>query len=176
MLRGRRRLTLALSTMAAVILFAMMAHTVLSTLLRTFAGAPIYGTYEVVESWYLPIIGLVGLVAAHLQNEHIQVTALVERLSPRDRRVVGIVRAGVGALFCFFVAVFSFRQGLEDASVGTTAGVTTIPIWPVILLVPVAFFVLGCFYVAEVVTQLKGERGAKVELLAQQDEDAAEPR
>lgn len=174
--RGRRRLTLALSAMAAVALLAMMAHTVLSTTLRTVADDPVYGTYEIVESWYLPIIGLVGLLAAHLQGEHIRVTALVDRFPQLDQRVISIARAATAALFCFFVAVFSFRQGLEDTAVGMTAGVTTIPIWPVLLMVPVAFFVLGCFYVADVVGRIRQERDPAEEPLGQQGEGAAELR
>lgn len=150
MRQSRRRLTIALSTVGGIALGFTMLHTILSTVLRTVANSPIYGTYEVVESWYLPTIALVGLIAAHLQGEQIQVNAIVERLPTRARHSLKIAGAGVSAAFCFFIAFFSLRQGIEDADVGMTAGVTTIIIWPFILLVPVAFGVLGWFYIAEV--------------------------
>lgn len=150
MRQSRRRLTIALSTVGGIALGFTMFHTILSTLLRTVANNPIYGTYEVVESWYLPTIALVGLIAAHLQGEQIQVTALVERMSPRGQHSLRVAAAGLSGIFCLLIAISSLRQGIGDAAVGMTAGVTTIIIWPFILLVPVAFGVLGWFYIAEV--------------------------
>lgn len=155
--RRRRRLIITLSAIAAVTLIGMMLHTVVNTLLRTVANAPIYGTYEVVESWYLPLIGLVGILAAHLQGEHIQVTALVGTMARRDQKYLRAFRAALCALLCFFVAVSSFLRGLGDAEVGMTAGVTSIPIWPIILLVPAMFLALGCFYASDLIADLRGE-------------------
>lgn len=154
MRQSRRRLTIALSTVGGIALGFMMFHTILSTVLRTVANNPIYGTYEMVESWYLPTIALVGLLAAHLQGEQIQVAALVERMPTRTQHPLKIAGAGLSAALCFFIAIFSLREGIADAAMGMTAGVTTIIIWPFILLVPVAFGVLSWFYIADLRAQL----------------------
>lgn len=171
----KRRLTIALSATAAVALICMMMHTVVNTLLRTLVSSPMYGTYEIVESWYLPIIGLVGMLAAHLQGEHIQVTALVDRLPWATQRAVRIVRTVAGALLCFFVTIFSLVRGFENTAIGMTAGVTTIPIWPVTLFVPVAFFVLGCFYISDIVADIRG-RGPAADLSTPQVDHATDTR
>lgn len=156
-----------LSAVGAVALGCMMLHTILNSMLRTVGNNPIYGTYEVVESWYLPIIALGGLIAAQLQGEHIQVKVLIERLSEGQQRSLEMIRTGGSAILCFIIAVFSLLGGLEDAAVGMTAGVTTVIIWPFILLVPVAFSALGCLYIADFRTHMWDRK-------ATQDHEVAE--
>lgn len=166
MRRSSRRLTIVLSAVGAVALGCMMLHTILNSVLRTVGSSPIYGTYEIVESWYLPIIALGGLIAAQLQGEHIQVRALIERLPEGQQRSLEMIRAGGSATLCFIIAVFSLLGGLEDAAVGMTAGVTTIIIWPFILLVPVAFAALGSLYIADLRTQMWDRKATKDHELA----------
>ena len=68
---------LTITTAAAVIV--MMLHIVIHALTRSLFDAPIYGTNEIVEYWYLPIVALLGIPAAQLQKEHITVTMAIER-------------------------------------------------------------------------------------------------
>lgn len=136
---------------ATVALVVMMVHIVLNVVLRVLFNRPIYGTFEIVEFWYLPINALLGLIAAQLMREHIQVTAFMDLVPAGQRRVLHAIAVGVTAALALLVTVGSLMLGIDEAAHQTTAGVTDIPAWPLQLLVPVAFLLLGLLLFAPAV-------------------------
>ena len=124
-----------LSVLTAIAVVAMMLHVVAHALMRFFLNSPLYGTNEIVSYWYLPIVALLGIPAAHLQKEHITVVLLVENLGRKVQNVF---------------MVFGFREAMDKMSMGATAGVTDIVTWPVYFLVPLVFFVLAALYILDI--------------------------
>ena len=143
MRRFRSILMTAVTAAATLVLIVMMLHTVASTASRSLFNRPLEGTYEISEFWYLPLVSLFGLLAAHLNREHIQVHAFTELLPPAAQRVSHLLIRVLGALTCLGIGVATLVKGLEDARVGTTAGLTDIPAWPPLLVIPVVFLVYG---------------------------------
>lgn len=147
---------------ATLALVVMMVHIVLNVVLRVAFNRPIYGTFEIVEYWYLPVVALLGLVAAQLMREHIQVTAFTDLLPAGQRKILHGVALALTAALCLVITVMSLQLGIEDAAHRTTAGVTDIPAWPLQLAVPVAFLLLGLLLFAPPVEVAETEEQAEL--------------
>ena len=140
---------LTITTAAAIII--MMLHIVTHALMRSLFDAPIYGTNEIVEYWYLPIVALLGIPAAQLQKEHITVTMLTDRARPATASVFRFFACILGALVSLAFAWFGFMKALENMAIGSTADVSDIITWPVYFLVPIVFILLATLYVLDAV-------------------------
>lgn len=140
---------LTITTAAAVIV--MMVHIAIHALMRSVFDTPIYGTNEIVEYWYLPIVALLGIPAAQLQKQHITVTMVLERMRPSTAAVVTVFACLLGALVSLAFAWFGFGRAVENMAIGSTADVSDIITWPVYFLVPIVFGLLAALYVLDAV-------------------------
>lgn len=129
----------------------MMLHIVIHALTRSLFDAPIYGTNEIVEYWYLPIVALLGIPAAQLQKEHITVTMATERARPATASVFTVFACILGGLVSLAFAWFGLMKALENTAIGSTADVSDIITWPVYFLVPIVFVLLAALYVLDAV-------------------------
>jgi TRAP-type C4-dicarboxylate transport system permease small subunit len=123
-------------------IIVMMFHIVGNALARTFWNSPLENTLEITEFWYMPILGLLGIVVAEARKQHI-IVDIVYVYFPR------IAQRGIYVLICVVTAVLMVAfawYGLEAAQhsheIRRTGGVTGLPIWPVYYLVPVSFLAL----------------------------------
>lgn len=171
------RLNRALSIITAVVLIAMMLHVVTHALLRFLFSSPIYGTNEMVQYWYLPLVALLGIPAAQLQKQHITVTLATGRMNYWNAAIFKIAAALVGAVVSVLWAWFGFEEALHRMSIGATAGVTDVTIWPVYFLVPLTFIILAALYVVEMIAVRHAEdpEAPLVDETADEIETAARP-
>ena len=135
-----------LSVLAAVVTVLMMLHVVAHALMRYFLNSPLYGTNEIVAFWYLPAIALLGIPAAHLQNEHITVTLVTERMGRTYKNILAIFAGVVCVLVSIGFTVYGFQEAVEKMEMGATAGVTDIVTWPIYFLVPLTFVLLALLH------------------------------
>lgn len=151
MLTFTKVLNKCLTTMTAAAVIIMMLHIVIHALTRSLFDAPIYGTNEIVEYWYLPIVALLGIPAAQLQKEHITVTMLTERARNSTASVFKVFACILGALVSIAFAWFGLMKALENMAIGSTADVSDIITWPVYFLVPIVFVLLAALYVLDAI-------------------------
>ncbi|GAA1847392.1 TRAP transporter small permease [Brevibacterium marinum] len=151
MLRFNRVLDRWLTITTAAAIIVMMVHIVVHALARSLFDAPIYGTNEIVEYWYLPIVALLGIPAGQLQKEHITVTMVVDRARSATAAVLKIFACILGALVSLAFAWFGLMKALENTAIGSTADVSAIITWPVYYLVPIVFVLLAVLYILDAV-------------------------
>lgn len=144
---------LTVTTAAAIIV--MMLHIVIHALARSIFHAPLYGTNEIVEYWYLPIVALLGIPAAQLQKEHITVTMAIERAKPATAAVFTVFACVLGALVSVAFAWFGLTKALENTAIGSTADVSAVITWPVYYLVPIVFVLLAVLYILDATAILR---------------------
>ena len=144
-----------LTVTTATAIIVMMLHIVTHALARSIFHAPIYGTNEIVEYWYLPIVALLGIPAAQLQKEHITVTMAVERAKPATAAVFTVFACILGALVSAAFAWFGLMKALENTAIGSTADVSAVITWPVYFLVPIVFVLLAVLYILDAVAILR---------------------
>lgn len=155
MLKFNNALNKALTTITAIAVIVMMLHIVVHALARSLFDAPIYGTNEIVEYWYLPVVALLGIPAAQLQTEHITVTMVTERARTTTASAFKVFACVLGALVSIGFAWFGLMKSLENMAIGSTADVSDIVTWPVYFLVPIVFVLLAVLYVLDAVVILR---------------------
>jgi len=145
------RLNRTLSAITAVVLIVMMLHVVAHAVLRFLFSSPIYGTNEMVQYWYLPLVALLGIPAAQLQKQHITVTLATGQMNFWNAAIYKMFAALLGFGVSLLWAWFGFEEALHRMSIGATAGVTDVTIWPVYFLVPLPFLLLAALYIVELI-------------------------
>lgn len=140
-----------LSAGAVLATAVMMLHIIANAISRSLFNTPLPGTNELVGYWELPMVALLGLLAAQLRREHIEVSLFVDRFPRRTRVQFGIMASAVVALLSIAFTWFGFIKALDNMEIGLTGGVTTIPIWQVTFLVPIVFALITVLCVADIV-------------------------
>lgn len=155
MLKLNRVLNKWLTVTTAAAIIVMMVHIVTHALARSIFHAPIYGTNEIVEYWYLPIVALLGIPAAQLQKEHITVTMAIDRARPATAAVFTTFACLLGAFVSLAFAWFGLTKALQNTAIRSTADVSDIITWPVYYLVPIVFVLLAVLYALDAVVILR---------------------
>lgn len=137
------RLLLFIEVPAVIVLFVMMIHVTANALLRAFASSPIQNTLEITQYIYLPIIALLGFMAAQARGEHIVADLVTHYFPLRVRRWVLFGGYVLTMLVCAGFAWYGLQEAIHAREIGKTAGVSTVESWPVYFLVPIAFGVLA---------------------------------
>lgn len=127
---------------SVVVVFGMVLLVTGNALLRTFAGVPIANTLEWSSYVLLPIVALLGFVAAQHRRDHISTDLIFQWLPERSKPwVLGILQL-IAAVAMLAMAWFSLLQAIYGMGIGLKAGLTAIPIWPVMFLVPIVSLTL----------------------------------
>lgn len=94
-------------------------------------------------------------------RSHIQITAVVDRLSRDWRRGTDLLSLGIVAALGLTVAVFGGSTALDSLERGRTAGtMLDLPSWVLEASVPVGFALLALQAIVEIVRLLRGEAAA----------------
>lgn len=133
------RLLLLIEVPAVIVTFVMMVHIAANALLRSLGGSPINHTLELTQYWYVPIIALLGFVAAQARNEHITADLIFDKLPPVTRPWVLGIGYIITAVVMAGFAWYGWGEAQHSAKIGKTAGVSTLISWPVMFLVPLVF-------------------------------------
>jgi len=141
---------------AVIVLFVMMIHVTANALLRAFASHPIPNTLEITQYIYLPIIALLGFMAAQARGEHIVADLVTHYFPTSVRRAVLAGGYVLAALVMFGFAWYGLEEALHAREIGRTAGVSTVVSWPVFFLIPLSFGVFGIQLCLASVRALRG--------------------
>lgn len=151
-----------LSAITAIALIGMMLHTVLHALMRSLFDAPLYGTNELVAYWYLPVVTLLGFLAAQMRKEHISVSLVFDRLKRKNQLEYIVVSCVLTIVLFLGFAWFGFTEAMGDFQTGATAGVTVIVVWPVKLLLPFVFVLLAALFTIDLIKAVQEMRLTRV--------------
>lgn len=128
--------------LAGSILAATALLVVANILGRTLLNRSILGTYEMVGFLTAAVVGL-ALARCAIENSHIAVGFLMERLPLPAQRLVEIIINGPVFLFLLFATYNLFAYGTRIAVSGEVAPTTQLVFYPFIYLVALGFLVLA---------------------------------
>lgn len=165
---GARAFALVIEVPAVLITVVMMVHVTANAVMRTYLDRPIEHTLEIVQYWYMPLIALLGFVAAQLHGQHIATDLVFAKLPRSIQRTVLCSVLSLAALLAAGCAWFGWAEAVEAQEIGKSAGISTIPAWPVYYVVPIVFGVLTVQFAVEAV---RGLLGRNLELDAIEPED-----
>ncbi|KPP87983.1 MAG: TRAP-type C4-dicarboxylate transport system, small permease component [Rhodobacteraceae bacterium HLUCCO07] len=93
------------------------------------------------------LITFAGISYAARQGRHIRMSAIFDVLPVKPRKLLMIIIALVTAVFMFGLAWYSFQYILTQASRGRVLSSLQIPVWMILVWVPIGFFMTGLQYV-----------------------------
>lgn len=125
-----RAMRVVLGSIAAVLVFAMMCVTVADVIGRYGFNRPLPGAFEMTEVM-LGIVIFVALPLVTLENGHVTVSLITERLSPRARRAQGALVSLFSAAILAVVAWRLQRHAFQLSSYGDVTIFLRLPKGPV---------------------------------------------
>jgi len=133
------RIELFFTTLAFVILIATMFLDVLS---REITGVGLHWARQVGVYANIVVV-MFGLGLASAGGNHIRPRFSDNWLPRHWSPLLSRLQDGLMCLFCFFVAFFGYQLTLESIQLGERSTLIPILIWPVLAMVPLAFFLVG---------------------------------
>lgn len=130
-----------LDRMAGFCMVAVMVLVVANILLRTLFSRPILGTYEYVGFLTAMVIAL-ALALCAVQNGHITVDFLADRLPRRTRAGVDAVINAVSVFFWGLVVLQLWQYAGHSAANGVVSPTTQVPLYPFIYAVSLGLIAL----------------------------------
>jgi len=128
--RALRVAELALGVLVALLLVAMMLVTAVDVFGRYLLSSPLPGAFEVTEIM-LALIVFIALPLVCLHQEHITVTLVTERLSPRVREFHAVIISLFCAGILLLIAWRLIAHSLQLASYGDVTIFLRVPKGPI---------------------------------------------
>ena len=140
--------------MAAVILLIVCLIVVLNIILRLLLKSPIYGAYEYV--CYLSVLVIsFALTDCAIQGGHTNVTFLLEKFSPKTRRIVNAITGTVifvnFLLILWKLAEYAQKEYLTE----TVSSNLRIPIFYIVGVIVIGLFLLTLFILLQLIKTIK---------------------
>lgn len=151
------RAVLLLEVPAIIVAVVMMLHISLNAILRTFFSRPINATLEITEYWYMPLLAFLGFMAAQMRGEHVTADFIFNMIPAVTRKYVQGIAFLAIAVVCIGFAFYSGGEALKAFEVLRTAGVSSVPAWPVYFLSPFAFGVLTIQFLMVAIKSFRGK-------------------
>lgn len=123
----------------AFVVLLMILHTTADIVTRNFMNSPIEGTYEITVNWYMVAIAAVGLWAAAVKNDHIEVTIFSSRLQDEPARIWRISANLITIAALAMLAWFGFETAMARMASGEYTGAAEITIWQARFFLPIGF-------------------------------------
>jgi TRAP-type C4-dicarboxylate transport system permease small subunit len=131
--------------MLAVGVLLMAANTVANVVGRFVFQNSLFFSEEL-NRILIILITFAGISYAARQGRHIRMSAIYDALPPKVRKFMMIVIALVTAVFMLGLAWYSSQYILTQASRGRVLPSLQIPVWIILVWVPVGFFMTGLQY------------------------------
>lgn len=123
-------------------LFLMMVMTVVSVLGRYFLDTDLVpGAYNMIERILFPLLVFWALPIAHKEGTFPRLEVLSEKLAPRWRAVVGafVVTVEIVVYAVVFYYVLKYALAGMQTQRQMQIGSSFWPVWPIFLMMPLAF-------------------------------------
>ncbi|QGU00408.1 hypothetical protein SYNTR_1814 [Candidatus Syntrophocurvum alkaliphilum] len=147
------KITKGMDLIAGVCVFIIMVVVVANIILRSTINQPILGTYEIVSYLTATAIAL-SLAYCAIQNGHIAIDYIVNRLSHHFQRVLNIV---INSFSFIFLSIISYQMMIFALSMKSNGIITAnaqIPVFPFVFIIGIGFATLSIVYGIKVVSSL----------------------
>lgn len=152
LLVGISRFSIAIGSLSGVATGAMMGVIVADVIGRAFFAAPLPLATEI-SVMLLIIKVFLGMAGAQATDSNFQVTAVIDQLSPRARRIQRIGSLLISLIGIGMIAWLSTRYAIASTIQGEASfGVHAWPIWPERIILAAGL----CLLVLQLLTDLIG--------------------
>ncbi len=141
------------SVLLAIGVLLMAANTISNVVGRFVFQSSIFFSEEL-NRILIILITFAGISYAARQGRHIRMSAIFDALPPKVRKVMMVAISLVTAVFMLGLAWYSLQYILTQASRGRVLPSLQIPVWIILIWVPVGFFMTGLQYLLTAIKNL----------------------
>jgi TRAP-type C4-dicarboxylate transport system permease small subunit len=149
------RADLVFHVIAGSVLALMMAITLLDVIMRNL-GHPIVGSVEIISFCGAVIIGF-AIPYASWKKVHVYVDILVDKLNPRNRKVLNGVTRVLGITLFAFIGYNFILFGIDLMRTGEVSSSFKLPYYPIAWGLALSCFLESLTLVADFVKTVGGE-------------------
>jgi TRAP-type C4-dicarboxylate transport system permease small subunit len=150
-----RWISKTLNIIAGIAVTLMMLLTVADVLLRA-GGHPIIGTFEIVALLLALVIGF-GIPQVSLDRGHVYMDFLLEKLSPKGKKVMNTVTRLLCLMLFAFIGLNLFNVGARFHASGEVSPTIQIPFYPVAYGVAICCLLECCVFIFDIVRIWRGQ-------------------
>lgn len=155
------RIVGAVAAIAAVLIFSMMALTIIDLVARQFFGGGIPAAVDLIEVT-LPALVYLGLASAERAGAHVSTPLVTSRLPFRVAETCKFISLTIIVVFLAWYAFSTFQAGIVSFQKGEyRVGIAQVPIWPTKLIIPIGLALLTVCVAARAWTALMGVLGRR---------------
>ncbi len=149
------RADLVLHVIAGSVLAIMMAVTLLDVIMRNL-GHPIVGSVEIISFCGAVIIGF-AIPYASWKKVHVYVDILVDKLNPKNRKVLNAVTRVLGITLFAFIGYNFILFGIDLMQTGEVSSSFKLPYYPIAWGLALSCFLESLTLFADFVRTVGGE-------------------
>ena len=139
---------------AALALATIAGSVAIEVVARSILRSPTIWAIEV-ATYSLIVAGFLGSAYVLRQGRHLEVTLVIDRLSPRTRNRIGILTDLLSMAFCILVVFYAIRfVGLSRLIGAVSVSELRVPLWIPQLVVPIGFSLLTLEFFARILVRL----------------------
>ncbi|GGA61516.1 TRAP transporter small permease [Pelagibacterium lentulum] len=132
----------------------LMATNSVANVVGRFGFGRSFPATEEINQFLVILITFAGIGYAARQGRHIRMSAIYDQFSDRWRKVLMVVIALITAAVMFVLAWYSFSYVMSVYNTGRIAPATRLPVYMMLVWLPVGFVVTGIQYVLTAVANI----------------------
>jgi TRAP-type C4-dicarboxylate transport system permease small subunit len=136
----------------SVIVGVMMMLTVADVFMRYVLSMPITGSTEMIEFMMVILIG--GIIPAALENRHVRVDILMERITPKGQALLDAITLFIGSFLVVIMGWRAITTGLFMIKNDVRSPTLDISIFPFYVIVSIGFILLFFSMIAIIIKKI----------------------
>jgi len=139
---------------AGSVLALMMVVTLLDVIMRNI-GHPIVGSMEIISFCGSVVVGF-AIPYTSWKKAHVYVDMLVDKLSPRNRRIMDVITRCMGMALFLFISYNFVQYGLDLKRTGEVSAGFRLPYYPIAFGLALSCFLESVTLLSDLVRTIKG--------------------
>ncbi|MDQ3189990.1 MAG: TRAP transporter small permease subunit [Bacteroidota bacterium] len=131
--------------LAVLIITAIVLIVFAGTLSRYALKEPLFGV-DRLATYLMVWLGFIGFQIATSKLRHIEIEFIKAKVKPHVKYLMNIASCLIASVFLFIICYFSFEYMMISREMNDTDIVLNIPIWWIILIIPLSFFLSAIRY------------------------------
>ena len=130
---------------AVVIITAIVIIVFFGTVARYVFKEPLFGA-DRLATYLMVWLGFIGFQIATSKLRHVEIEFIKAKVKPRIKYLMNIITCLLASIFLFVISVLSFEYMQISRELNDSDIVLNIPIWWIILIIPLSFFLSALRY------------------------------
>lgn len=101
---------------------------------------------EEIGAFFLVVMTFIGLTYCARKDSHISMTAIIDILPGKIKKIIYITNSFILAPFLFYVSILSFKYTMKVFTIGRVTPALSLPMWILTIIIPIGICLAGIQY------------------------------